>query len=321
MPNINSSGAPTPVPTSTASDSNPASSGDVTANETDAANATPAPQGLQDIHDEFATDGWTDAELKTYINRILEQSEPREHLSPLWAAVLNPKMPDEEHQDQKFYEVLSWYIDKSTSGPGDGRLSLREVEEQLAVYGQKYLATSQDPEQQVSRLQNWKFIQKLRLLQKEIQTRVAQGEGPYYPYSPRDMMTIDGAEAWNAEHTLNTRADFNKDVLEASYTRPVLVKYGLTYCAHCLLLEQLGSVPALAKKYEEDLDVKKLWWNPHDPQMAEITRVAGEQGVTSSPYFILYKDGEAVKNGYGFPDETGAGLEDFLSGHVRNDVS
>ena len=131
-------------------------------------------------------------------------------------------------------------------------------------------------------------------------------------------MTIDGADAWNATHTLESRAAFNKEVLEASYEQPVLVKFGLTYCAHCLLLEQLGSVPALAKKYEDEISVKKLWWNPHDPNMEEITRVAGEQGVTSSPYFILYENGEVAKSGYGFPDEQGEGMEDFHAGYIED---
>ena len=105
-------------------------------------------------------------------------------------------------------------------------------------------------------------------------------------------------------------------MIEASHDKPVLVKFGLTYCAHCLLLEQMGSVPAVAEKYGDAMDVYKLWWNPHDEAMAEITAVAGEQGVTSSPLFILYKDGEIVKSGYGFPDEKGEGLEDFLAGHI-----
>lgn len=286
MPNINNTGNASSTANNTAGGTTPSAAGAAETPETGATAPVETPPTIQDIHDEFATDGWTDDELKTYIDHVVNSPEPREHLSPLWAAVLNPKMPHEEHQDQKFFEVLSWYIDKSTSGRGDGQLSLREVEEQLAVYGQRYLSTSQDPDQQVSRLQNWKFIQKLRLLQKEIQSRMARGEGAHYPYSPRDMMTIDGADAWNATHTLESRAAFNKEVLEASYEQPVLVKFGLTYCAHCLLLEQLGSVPALAKKYEDEISVKKLWWNPHDPNMEEITRVAGEQGVTSSPYFI-----------------------------------
>ncbi|MBL90410.1 MAG: hypothetical protein CMH56_01170 [Myxococcales bacterium] len=316
MPNINNTGSTSTTANTSASGHAPTASESAETPNTGTTTPVEAPPSIQDIHDEFATDGWTDEELKTYIDHVVSAPEPREHLSPLWAAVLNPKMPDEEHQDQKFFEVLSWYIDKSTSGRGDGQLSLREVEEQLAVYGQRYLSTSQDPEQQISRLQNWKFIQKLRLLQKEIHSRMARGEGAHYPYSPRDMMTIDGAEAWNAANTIESRAAFNKDVLEASFHKPVLVKYGLTYCAHCLLLEQLGSVPALAKKYADELTVKKLWWNPHDPNMEEITRLAGEEGVTSSPYFILYENGEVAKSGYGFPDEQGSGMEDFLEGFV-----
>jgi thiol-disulfide isomerase/thioredoxin len=318
MPNINNSGSPILTPNATPPNGDPSPVGSET-NENVANPAVPAsntPRSIQDIHDEFAADGFTDEELKTYIANIVNSPQPREHLSPLWAAVLNPKMPDEAHQDAKFFEVLSWYIDKSTSGAGDGRLSLAEVQEQLAVYGQRYLATSQDPAQKTSRLQNWKFIQKLRLLEQQIGARVALGEEAFYPYSPRDMMEIDGASAWNAEHTIDSRAEFNKDVIDASFDKPVLVKFGLTYCAHCLLLEQLGSVPAVSKKYGDALGVKKLWWNPHDPNMEEITRVAGEQGVTSSPFFILYDKGEIVKSGYAFPDENGEGMEDFLKGHL-----
>ena len=63
------------------------------------------------------------------------------------------------------------------------------------------------------------------------------------------------------------------------------------------------------------MTVKKLWWNPHDPNMEKLPGWLGKR-VTSSPYFILYENGEVAKSGYGFPDEQGSGMEDFLEGFV-----
>ena len=48
--------------------------------------------------------------------------------------------------------------------------------------------------------------------------------------------------------------------------------------------------------------------------------MAGENGVTRSPVFILYRDGELVKSRVGFLNEQGEGLEDFLGNHVAQCV-
>ena len=162
------------------------------------------------------------------------------------------------------------------------------------------------------RRQTWKHIQKLSLLEREIQ---AQGE-TYYPYDAAKMMQINHNNAWNAAHTIDSAAEFDAKVRQASYDKPVLVKYGLTYCMHCLLLEQLDSVHAVADKYGDDLDVYKVWWNPNDPAMAEISNLTTNEGVTSSPYFMVYKDGQVVREGYAFPDEKGNGVEHLLQGVV-----
>ena len=276
----------------------------------------PADETLDSLHAAFAEDGWTDAELTAYLDAILAQPDPQAHVESLWNAILDPQLPHEEHSDPKFYEVLAWYLDKSSSGPGDGRFGLQEAQQQLVTHGQRYLATAQQQGQDVARLQSWKFVQKLRLLEAEIAKRAQAGLGAYYPYSAHQMAQID-AEGWNAANTIHTRAEFDARVIAGSAQRPVLVKFGLTYCAHCLLLEQLGSVPAVAARYDGQIDVVKLWWNPHDSAMADITAVAVEQGVSSSPWFILYDGGGAVRSGYGFPDETGAGLEELLAGYVQ----
>ena len=297
MPTINSNTSTTPTNPSTPSLPTP----------------TAEPTTLSERYDAWAKDGWTDGELKNYVSDIIATGDVQPHLNRLWNAVLTPSMPAHAERDEKFFEVLAWYIDKSTSGAGDGKLTMTEVQESLNKYGQQYLGLSGQSGQDVQRIQSWKFIQKLRILEKEITARAERGEGAYYPYSPRAMMTIDSNTDFNRENTIRTRADFEARVKEASYTKPVLVKFGLTYCAHCLLLEQLGSVPAVAERYADEMDVYKLWWNPHDADYSDLNTIAGEEGVTSSPIFILYQDGEIVKKGYAFPDENGGGVEDFVN--------
>ena len=70
-------------------------------------------------------------------------------------------------------------------------------------------------------------------------------------------MTIDSSSRFNQTNTIRSRIEFEEKVKTASFDKPVLVKFGLTYCAHCLLLEQLGSVPAVAEKYSEKMNVYK----------------------------------------------------------------
>ena len=295
---------------------NPAAPTTTTEGSTENTNPQPAaPTTLAEKHADWAKDGFTDGELQKYFRGIISSDDPQSHVTSWVSAIKNPTLPKESHDGQKFFEVLAWYVDKSTQNRGDGKLTSDEVRQMKDQYMSEYHQMTQGGSDDVSRMQKWKFIQKLTLIEKVIDARTDRGQGAFYPYSARAMMTI-GASDFNKNNTLESRADFNERVVEASHEKPVLVKFGLTYCAHCLLLEQLGSVPAVAEKYGDDMDVYKLWWNPHDEAMAEITAVAGEQGVTSSPLFILYKDGEIVKSGYGFPDEKGEGLEDFLAGHI-----
>ena len=130
------------------------------------------------------------------------------------------------------------------------------------------------------------------------------------------MMQVNYNNEWNEAHTIKSAAEFDRKVRQASFEKPVLVKYGLTYCMHCLLLEQFDSVRAVADKYGDDLDVHSVWWNPNDPAMAEISNLTINEGVNSSPYFMVYKDGEVVRKGDAFPDGQGQGLEDLLKGIV-----
>ena len=101
-------------------------------------------------------------------------------------------------------------------------------------------------------------------------------------------------------------------MIKASFHKPVLVKFG-TYCVHCLLLENLGSVPAVDKKYGHLVDVYKVWWNPKNEDYNELNAIAHNEGVKSSPVFLATKNGKQIKSGYAFPDELGEGIEDFIT--------
>ena len=89
------------------------------------------------------------------------------------------------------------------------------------------------------------MVQKLKILEKTIK----QSGKSYYTYRAKKLGQVSYDNEWNRKNTIKSTRDFERRVIEGSWTRPVLVKFGLTYCVHCLLMENLGSVPAVAKKY------------------------------------------------------------------------
>lgn len=273
----------------------------------------------ENLYNEYEKDGFTDSELVTLYQSLqelyphLKELHKQEYLQSLGVAVSNPYIPENTHTGDRFFRALSWYHD-TLYGNGDGIFELAELngvyQKQMAIYWDQ-LGSEEIPSR---RIQTWKMIQKLQLLGIEIYTRDINAETSVngYTYEPRVMGQVDLSNPWNAQYTVLNQKDFKERVIKASYTKPVLVKFGLTYCIHCLLLENLGSVPAVAKKYSEQIDTYKLWWNPKDSNKKELNNVAMEEGVTSSPYFILYKNGQQIKAGYAFPDENGEGMEEFL---------
>ena len=221
----------------------------------------------------------------------------------------NPYAPTASHAGSKFLEALAWYND-ITVGNKNGRFTLRELN--IAFEGQleKYLSTLSHRASKTERMSAWKMLQKLKILEKTI---IQSGKG-FYSYRSKELSKVSYKNEWNKKNTIRSFEDFERRVIRASWVRPVLVKFGLTYCVHCLLMENLGSVPAVAKRYKGQIDVYKLWWNPNEPQrFYELNTIASEQGITSSPMFNLYVDGKLIKSEYAFPDEDGSGLEDFLS--------
>jgi hypothetical protein len=267
---------------------------------------------LDDMIRTMGRDGWTDDELNELINEAQKQGKVNQYSGEIWAAALNPKTAGAaSHTGGRFYEALAWYTDKTLAGSNDGFISLSEIGRAKQAKAQEYFQLFGDPSKADQRRQTHKFIQKLALLENEIRANGDTG----YRYDAAAMGSINHNSAWNAANTIDSRAEFQRDVIQASFNKPVMVKYGLTYCVHCLLLEQLDSVRAVDDAHP-GLDVKKVWWNPHDPALAEVTQLAQDEGVTSSPFFIVYDQGQPVRAGYAFPDESGGGMDALLNGVI-----
>jgi hypothetical protein len=277
-----------------------------------AINAGAPAADLNGLFQQYADAGWNDERLSSFMQKADAQGELVNYIDQIKQAVLSPKLGANAHTGDRFFEAVAWYTDKTVVRSGDGALTLGELRAAMDQKANEYLSMVGSPERADQRMQTWKNVEKLALLEREI---LSKGNTAY-AYDPAKMMQVNYNNEWNAAHTIKSAAGFDAKVRQASFEKPVLVKYGLTYCMHCLLLEQLDSVRAVADKYGDDLDVHKVWWNPNDPAMAEISDLTVNEGVSSSPYFMVYKDGEVVRQGYGFPDEKGQGLEELLDGVV-----
>lgn len=262
---------------------------------------------------QLAVDGFTDKEIVSLFKKLSpSQKRSQYYIDYLFEAALNPYAPVGSHAGKKFYEALAWYND-IVLGNKNGKFTLSELQVALEQESKKYLTILYKGQSATQRISSWKMLQKLTLLKKEIQS----SKRKYYKYRAKTLFKVDYTNDWNKKNTISSRKDFEKRVIQASYKKPVLIKFGLTYCVHCLLMENLGSVPAVAKKYKNELSVYKLWWNPNDnANYGVLNQIASEEGITSSPMFNLYIDGQLVKSDYAFPDEEGNGLEEFLEGFL-----
>ena len=125
-------------------------------------------------------------------------------------------------------------------------------------------------------------------------------------------------EAWDKENTLADGSDFRKRVCEASATAPVVVKFGSTQCADCLLMEFTQGIRVAAEKSGASPHIYKFWWGPNLSQGNDSLRKS--EGVTSSPTFIVYRNGRRYPCGFAFLDDKGAGLEECLDKAMRADA-
>lgn len=249
---------------------------------------------------------WTEDELTASYETLVDASK-------LEAAILEPKRPGES-PNAAFLEALAWYADGMSDVAGS--LSLSELDAflktQIAVY-RSYLEAkvTRGVNNDYARTRTWKVIQKLSLLRDHV---TAEGSGAY-DYGVFSLAS-PADDPWEREHTVASVDDFRSKVCRGSLERPILVKYGNTNCTQCMLFELTGSIKDIADSStnRDSIDVYKVWWGttPDDTfngriaQPALLDELAKEEGVHSSPYFIVYRNGRRYPCGSAFPDRRGA---------------
>jgi len=259
----------------------------------------------------LAADGemrrWTDAELVASYASLASAGT-------LTQAILSPSLPHEPPQ-KNFLDSLAWYAAGTPAGPGS--LALADLDEFLAgqewAYRELLAAkVERGEENDFPRTRTWKVIQKMMLLRAEMTSERAGGRYDF-PAIPR---AAAGEDPWEEEHTLGSLEEFDAKVCKASYERPVLVKFGNTNCTQCMLFETIGTVRELAEgpAYRDKVDVYKVWFGlrpdasfagkVRDPE--RLDRLAAAEGIRSSPFFVVYRDGRRYDCGDAFPDARGA---------------
>lgn len=88
-----------------------------------------------------------------------------------------------------------------------------------------------------------------------------------------------------------TDNSFQKDVIEASKEKPVLVDFWATWCPPCKMLS-----PLVEEIAEEKADVLSLATVDTD----ENQGLSSQFGIMSIPTLILFKDGQPVKQLVGY---------------------
>ncbi len=83
-----------------------------------------------------------------------------------------------------------------------------------------------------------------------------------------------------------TDSNFEKEVIEASKTLPVVVDFWAAWCGPCRVMSPL--VDEVAKEMEGKIKVGKY-------NIEESRTVAGKFGIMSIPTFIIFKDGKPVE--------------------------
>jgi len=247
----------------------------------------------------------------------------------LAAAVRAPSLPKDPLQP-RFLDALAWY---AAGAPGTaGELTTKRLDGEITEYVQSYLRLIQGKvergeDNDYARTRTWKLIQKFTVLRNEMSKPERNGRYPY-PVLKKDDGSAD-ADSWDRSHTLRSPDEFAEKVCRASHDKPVLVKFGNTNCSECMLFEILGSVRAIAETPEHKgaIDVYKVWWG-YQPDSTFTGRIKDPErlndlvkgeGVSSSPFFMVYRDGRAAPCGDAFPDDHGS--DERLESCLRQDLS
>jgi hypothetical protein len=251
---------------------------------------------------------WTDDQLVASYRDLASGSG-------LEGAVRSPALPKDPPRPG-FLDALAWYAAGTPDRPGV--LTLKTLDELLASNVQSYLGFLKAKVERVEdndypRTRTWKVIQKLTLLREEMSQPQRKGR---YSFTSSPKASADpSADTWDRKHTLRSYKDFGEKVCRASYTRPILVKFGSTNCTQCMLFEIMGSVKSFAENPEHKgtVDVYKVWWG-YRPDAGFAGRIRNPnllnglvkaEEVPSSPYFVIYRNGRRYPCGDAFPDDRG----------------
>lgn len=282
-----------------------------------AAAASPAPPVT-----EAGSKRWTDDQLVAAYRDLASGGG-------LEAAVHSPSLP-KDPLPPRFLEALAWYAAGAPARSGD--LTLKQLDGHLADDVDSYLGllkakVERGEDNDYARTRTWKLIQKFTVLRDEMSKPPRNGRYPYAALK-KEPGTPE-VDAWDREHTLRSPGEFTEKVCRASHDRPVLVKFGNTNCSECMLFEILGSVRAIAENpaHRGAIDVYKVWWgNRPDSGFAgrikdpdRLNDLVKGEGVTSSPFFMVYRDGRAARCGDAFPDDHGS--DERLESCLRQDLS
>lgn len=249
---------------------------------------------------------WNDDQLVADYQNLSSRGE-------LETAIRRPARPNEPPQAE-FLEALAWFAAGTPDAPGT--LSLGEldafIDGQVAFYSDLLKAkVQQNAANDYPRTRTWKVIQKMMLLRDEM-TRAGHDNRYAYAAMPKATSAND---QWEQAHTLRSPEEFVQKVCKSSGDRPVLVKYGNTNCTQCMLFELTGSIKtyADAAATRTPVDVYKVWFGMRpdssfagrirDPQ--RLNDLAKAEGVQSSPYFIVYRNGRRYPCGDAFPTRSG----------------
>ena len=102
-----------------------------------------------------------------------------------------------------------------------------------------------------------------------------------------------------------TDENFEKEVIEASKTKPVLVDFFAEWCGPCKMAAPV--LEELAGEYKDKVVVGKL-------DVDQNQETASKLGVMSIPTIIMFKDGKEVDRKVGFAGK--AGYEEMIKKQV-----
>lgn len=82
-------------------------------------------------------------------------------------------------------------------------------------------------------------------------------------------------------------ADFEKKVIETSYSKPVLVDFWADWCSPCLIIAPI--LKQIATEFIDEIQICKL-----EVDEGENMKLAGQFQVRGFPTIILFKNGEEM---------------------------